>query len=382
VLKSKNIERDEFFDFASTKIYPRGGVVWYSCFFCARFMRKKQQETTRRQDPEAVISTKQNQNHEIKTLDATSRKKRSAGMTKNSGENMSWLINAEQLDKFRKSQKSLIIFDASLHLGDENHRNAQQEFTEKHIPDAKFFDIELFSDPNTDLPHMLIQDEKLISEKLSALGVRNDYKIIFYDNSTLRTSCRALWMMKMFGHNPFQLYILDGGLNAWIQYNNKTESGAPNYSPKQYTATFQSQFIRTLSQMKENVKHPKEQVVDVRHSIRFIGGKEPRPGLRAGHIPGSFCFPFFTMFDRDTQLWKPLDKIRRQLKGISLDLNYPIISTCGSAITAPILDFALDLLEHKNHSVYDGSWTEWGAEKLYSGEIDLSERPVETCLEN
>jgi thiosulfate/3-mercaptopyruvate sulfurtransferase len=291
---------------------------------------------------------------------------------------MPWLINAAQVDKFRKSQKNLVILDASLH---HDGRNAKQEFSEKHIIEAQFFDIDLFSDPNTDLPHMLIQDEKLISEKMGSLGIRNDYKIILYDNSDLHSSCRALWMLKMFGHNPQQLYILDGGIKAWEQYGGKTESGMPTVSSKTYTARFQSQFLRTLTQMKENLQQTKEQVVDVRHPIRYAGGPEPRTGIRRGHIPYSISFPFFALFDQNG-FFLPLDKIKKRFSDVAIDPKLPTISTCGSAITAPILDFALDLMGNTQHEVYDGSWSEWGNEKLYPNETSLDERPIETCVDN
>ena len=290
---------------------------------------------------------------------------------------MPWLINAAQLDKFRKSQKNLVILDASLH---HNDRNALQEFNEKHIIDAQFFNIDLFSDPNTNLPHMLIRDEKLISEKMGSLGIRSDYKVIFYDNSELHTSCRALWMLKMFGHNPQQLYVLDGGLKAWEQYGGKTESGIPNVSTKPYTAQFQPQYLRTLAQMKENQHQSQEQVVDVRHPIRFAGGKEPRPGIRSGHIPGSISFPFFALFDPNG-FFLPLDKIKKRFADVAIDPKAPIICTCGGAITAPILDFYLDLMGQSQHEVYDGSWSEWGSENLYPGETSLDERPIETCVD-
>ena len=131
--------------------------------------------------------------------------------------------------------------------------------------------------------------------------------------------------------------------------------------------------------MKVNVHTPKEQVIDMRHAVRFAGGPEPRPGMRSGHIPGSFSFPFMTMFDGKQQ-WKSLDKIRQQLVGISVDFHLPIVSMCGSAMTATILDFALDLLDHPSHAVYDGSWAEWGVDTLYTGENSLSERPVVTSI--
>lgn len=292
---------------------------------------------------------------------------------------MPYLINSAQLDKFRKSQKNVVILDASWHLADEN-RHAHEEFLQKHIAGARFLDLNLFHDKTSNLPNMLTRDESVIADALGVLGITSEHKIILYDNSSLHTSCRALWMFKVFGHNPFQLYILDGGLSAWEKYGGKLEAGDPRPTPaRQYTVNYQTHLIRTLDQMKANQHDPKEQVVDMRHPVRYAGGKEHRPGLRAGHIPGSICFPYFTMFDSDGRL-KPLEKIRKQLYGTGLELKYPIVTTCGSGMTATILNFVLDLLDQANNAVYDGSWSEWGAEQLYPGETDINERPVVTSI--
>jgi thiosulfate/3-mercaptopyruvate sulfurtransferase len=228
---------------------------------------------------------------------------------------------------------------------------------------------------------MLLQDEKILNEKLSALGIRNDYKIIFYDNSDLHTACRALWMFKAFGHHPQALYILDGGLAAWEKYNGKVESGEPVISAKPYTVKLQPEVIFTLSEMKSNLHNPTKQVIDLRHAVRFAGGPEPRPNIRPGHIPGSFSFPYMTFFEKDGS-FHPLEKIRQQLTGVGIDLSKPIISMCGSGMSAPILDFVLDLLNHPNHAMYNGSWTEWGTEKIYPHELSIEERPAKTCLDN
>jgi len=293
---------------------------------------------------------------------------------------MPWLINAAQLDKFRKAQKNIVILDASWHLDTEN-RNSKQEFLDSHISSARILDLTDFHDPVNPLPNMLIRNEDVISKKVGALGISNDHKIIFYDKSNLHTSCRALWMFKFFGHNPNQLYILDGGLAAWEKFGGKIETGdAKNVSAKSYTVNFEAQYLRSLVQMKTNLKHPTEQVIDLRHPVRFAGGKEHREGVRSGHIPSSFSFPYFTMFENDG-LFKPIERIRKQLSGISVELSQPIITTCGSGMSAAILNFVLDLMSHSHHSLYDGSWVEWGNEKLYSGEESLAERPVETCLE-
>jgi thiosulfate/3-mercaptopyruvate sulfurtransferase len=292
---------------------------------------------------------------------------------------MAWLINAQQLDKFRKNQKSLIILDASWVLPSDE-RNAKTEFADKHIPGAQFFDITALNDPNTDLPNLVSRDENFLNETLSAMGIRNDYKIIFYDNSHLHTACRALWMFKCFGHNTNLLYILDGGLNAWVSSGGKVETGEVTPSAKQYAVNLQSVYLRTLEQMKTNLKNPTEQVVDLRHPVRFCGGPEARAGLRSGHIPGSFSFPYFSFFEKDGTFISQ-DRVRRKFVDVVIDYHRPIVTTCGSGMTAPILDFLLDIMGHEQHAVYNASWNEWGAEKLYVGENNLAERPIETCLE-
>ncbi|MCD6039824.1 MAG: sseA [Gammaproteobacteria bacterium] len=292
---------------------------------------------------------------------------------------MPWLINSAQLDKFRKNQKNLIILDASFH---HDERNAGQEFLMEHIIDAYFFNIDMFSDPHPDAchSHFLIQDKNRISTLISNLGIRNDYKIIFYDNSELHSACRALWMFKMFGHDPNLLYILDGGFKAWKRVGGKLESGQPSITPKTYTANLETRFLRTLSQLKINLTTPLEQIVDARHPVRYSGGIEPRSGVRRGHIPGSFCLPSITLFGKDG-CFLPLDKIRKKFIDLGVDLNVPIVTSCGSGITAPILNFALDLMNHPHHALYNGSWSEWGAEKLFPGELSLLERPIETCID-
>jgi thiosulfate/3-mercaptopyruvate sulfurtransferase len=288
---------------------------------------------------------------------------------------MPWLINAAQLDKFRKNQKNVVILDATA------KSSASETFLERHIVGARLFDLAALNDSHSHLPNLLTRDENLISKVVGSYGITNDHKIIFYDNSELHTSCRALWMFKVFGHNPQQLYILDGGLDAWEKYGGKVESGEPRpASPKNYTVNFEAHHVRTLVQIKTNLHHPHEQLIDVRHPVRFAGGPEPRPDLRKGHIPNSFSFPYYTMFEADGR-FKPIEKIRRQLVSIGIDFNEPIVTTCGSGTTAPILNFVLDLIGHTNHSVYNGSWTEWGAEVLFPGEESLNERPVITSLD-
>jgi thiosulfate/3-mercaptopyruvate sulfurtransferase len=291
---------------------------------------------------------------------------------------MPWLINSTQLEKFRKNQKNIVILDASLHL---DGRDAKAEFIEKHIIDAQFFNIKEFSEPQTDLPHMLLMDEKKISEQLGKLGIRNDYKIILYDNSETRTASRALWMFKVFGHNPQLLYVLDGGFKSWEREGGKIDSGEPSFSSKTYQAQLQKQFISTLQDVKHNLTASTDQMVDMRHPVRYAGGPEPRPGLRQGHLPGSFCFPYFTLFNKDGTFLNT-EKFRKKCIELGIDMNAPIITTCGSGLTAPILNFLLDLNSHDRHTVYDGSWSEWGVIRPFPGETSLNERPIESCVDN
>jgi len=126
---------------------------------------------------------------------------------------MPWLINASQVDKFRKNQKSVVILDATYHLANED-KDAKQEYFTKHIVGAQFFDLREFRDTTSSQPNFILLDEQQVSEKLGKLGIKNDSKIILYDNSPMHTSCRALWMLKVWGHHPQQLYILDGGIQA------------------------------------------------------------------------------------------------------------------------------------------------------------------------
>lgn len=293
---------------------------------------------------------------------------------------MSWLINTAQFDRLRKDQKGVVVLDASWHMPSEA-RDARREFVENHVAGARFLDLDAFHDKTTTLPNMLLRDEQKLSELVGALGITNDHKIVFYDNSSHHSSCRALWMFKVLGHPASHLYVLDGGLPMWKRYGGKLEMGeSQSVGQKNYAINFQGHLVRTLVQMKANLHHPQEQVVDLRSPVRYAGGAEPRPGLRRGHIPGSFSFPYTTMFD-DKGMWKPLEKIRRQLEGIGVSLQLPVITTCGSGMTAAILDFALDLMNHTDHSLYDGSWSEWGADQLFHGEFGLEERPVVTSLQ-
>ncbi len=252
-------------------------------------------------------------------------------------------------------------------------------FAAKHLPSAQYFDVTTFYDPRSPLPNTLLPNLKTAEDYLSALGLANDQPVILYDSSPVPSAFRAYWILRVFGHPAEKLFILDGGLRAYEKIGGKTVCTPTVVIPTTYEAIFKPKLLRTLNQMKQAIKDPKTQIIDTRHAVRFTGGPESRPGLRAGHIPGSFCFPFTCFFAEDGT-FLPIDKISKQLREIGVDLASPIISTCGSGVTACVLNFFLDQLHHPTHALYDGSWSEWGAMSCFPGEESLSERPVTNCI--
>ena len=283
---------------------------------------------------------------------------------------MEWLIDIEAFEKLRKHHKQMLVFDASWYgLG--HFQEAYTVFLERHIPGALFFYQTLFCDTATILPNQLSRDLAHLQAAYTSLGITPAHKIVFYDHSPLHTSARALWILKMLGHSPHQLYLLDGGLPCYGKAGGPLQSGEAKAHLVKKSSLIHARFdeMITLSKMKENLQHPTAQVIDVRHPVRFM----------AGHIPDSFCFPYFAMFDSAGR-FKKIEQIRKQLLGIGVDLARPIISTCGSGITATILDFVLDLMDHNEHGVYDGAWAEWGYPALYPGETSLDERPVQKTI--
>lgn len=291
---------------------------------------------------------------------------------------MSSLITATTLATLLRDPEPPLIFDASWHMpGD---RDARKEFNEKHIAGAHFFDLDAFCEPNHPLPNMLSKNPEHFATQLNLLGIHPKQKIVFYDNSVFHTACRAYWILTIAGHHPNLLFILNGGLQAWEKLSGAFSSDIAPRTPSHYPVNYQSQLLCDLSEMKKIVQTRSAQVIDQRHPVRFIGGPEPRLNLRFGHIPNSISFPYLSFTDHQGYFFS-LDKIRKNLFNVGVNLNEPIVSTCGSGMSAPILNFFLSMSRHPNHKLYDGSWSEWGASQCYQDEKDLNERPVETYLE-
>ena len=262
---------------------------------------------------------------------------------------------------------SVRVFDASSHLPTVK-RNAATEFAEAHIPGAMRFDIETIADQDHPVPHMVPSPDGFATA-MRDLGLGNDDHVVFYDDSDIRTAARGWWMMRLFGHE--RVSILDGGLAAWRGIGGALDSGdsAP-VSPGDFTSrpsvgVSVVDFDSLSSQVSEGSAG---QILDARAAARFAGeAPEPRRGLRAGHIPGSRNLPFSRLMNEDGT-WKDGDAIRKLFTDAGIDPAAPVITSCGSGVTACVLAAGLVSLGNDKVTVYDGSWTEWGS----------SDAPIET----
>lgn len=235
----------------------------------------------------------------------------------------------------------------------------KDDFLGAHIPGAVFFDVDEVSDHTSDLPHMFPSAEQF-GRDAGALGISNDDTVVVYDAGGWVAAPRAWWMFLSFGHR--QVRVLDGGLKKWLAEGRPTEKGDAKPKPKTFKVTFDAARVRSIQQMIGNLETKAEQVIDARPSGRFDGSvPEPRAGLRGGHIPGSRSVPYATLFDANTGAMKSIDDLRAAFMGAGVDLEEPIVTSCGSGVSAGVLTLALYRLGVTETSLYDGSWSEWGA---------------------
>lgn len=251
----------------------------------------------------------------------------------------------------------LRIVDASYFLPDHG-RDARAEFEAGHIPGAVFLDLDDLADGASDLPSMLPPPEKFAS-RMQSLGLGDGSRIVVYDDSPLHSAARAWWMMRVFGAHD--VAILDGGIAKWRAEGRPVESGRPQVRHRHFTIWRDAEGVRTLEAMKANLATGAEQVVDARSAARFAGSEpEPRPGTQPGHIPGSRNLPYGALFQPDGS-WKQPSEIRAAFESAGIDPEKPIVTTCGSGITAAVLVFGAHLIGTPA-ALYDGSWAEWGAD--------------------
>jgi thiosulfate/3-mercaptopyruvate sulfurtransferase len=265
-----------------------------------------------------------------------------------------WLVSTDWLAG-RLQDSSVAVVDGSYLVLQK--RDAHAEYRDGHIPGAVFFDIDAVSDHSTELPHML-PGPKHFGEAVSALGISNDTTIVIYDSLGLYSAPRVWWTFRVFGAK--NVYILDGGLPKWKSEGRPLETGDSKRPPQKFIAEMNVDAVAMLDDVRMALNDGATQIVDARSAERFRGkAPEPRPGLRSGHMPGAFNVPFDRVLDKGSLA--PRDHIEVAFKDAGVDLNKPIVTSCGSGLTAAILTFALDSIGITPKRLYDGSWTEWGA---------------------
>jgi thiosulfate/3-mercaptopyruvate sulfurtransferase len=258
----------------------------------------------------------------------------------------------------RLAAPDIAILDASWHLPSSG-RNAKAEFMEERIPGAQFFDIDEIADTSSPLPHMLPSAEKF-SSRVRKLGIGDGKKVICYDTVGLFSAARAWWMFRVFGHDD--VAILDGGFPRWKAQGRPIAAAPPQEAQERhFTARFRSMMVRDKADVRQAVAGGVA-VADARSPSRFRGEEpEPRKEVRGGHIPGAKNVHYATLLNADGTL-KSAEKIAKIFAEAGIDVANPVITSCGSGVTAAILALGLTLVGAKDHALYDGSWTEWGSD--------------------
>ncbi|GAB4148903.1 MAG: 3-mercaptopyruvate sulfurtransferase [Sphingomonadales bacterium] len=272
-------------------------------------------------------------------------------------EMLSDLVSTDWLAQ-RLDAPDIRIVEASWHLPDSG-RDAGAEYKANHIPGAVFFDIDDIADSDNPLPHMLPSPEKFAS-RVRRLGIGDGHRVVIYDRSACRSAARAWWMFRAFGCQD--VAVLDGGFEKWLAEALPLDDLPPMPRERHFSARFDNLLVRNKAQVARAVASGKEQILDARAANRFQGLEpEPRPGLRSGHMPGARNLPFAQVLRQDGTFKAP-DQLFALFTEAGIDMSAPVITTCGSGISACVLSLALHLAGHREVAVYDGSWSEWGAD--------------------
>jgi thiosulfate/3-mercaptopyruvate sulfurtransferase len=250
----------------------------------------------------------------------------------------------------------LRVIDASWYLPAMG-RNARAEYQAGHIPGARFFDIDEIADTRSDLPHMAPPVEKFVS-RMRAMGIGDGHQVVVYDGVGVFSAPRVWWTFRLMG--KADVAVLDGGFPKWLAEGRPVEDMPPVQRDRHITVQRQAGLVKDVTQVAQAAKLADHTIVDARSAGRFRGDEpEPRPGLRPGHIPGSVNLPYAELLNPDGTM-KPAEALRAAFAGAGVELARPVITTCGSGVSAAILNLALERLGHRNHALYDGSWAEWG----------------------
>lgn len=266
------------------------------------------------------------------------------------------LVSTDWLENNLKNP-DLRVLDGSAFLPGEG-RNARAEYERAHIPGARFFDIDDISDHRSDLPHMAPPVEKFMS-RLREMGVGDGHQVVVYDSKGLFSAARVWWLFRLMGQG--NIAVLDGGLPKWQGEGRPIEDMPPVIRDRHMTVRRQNHMVKDVTQVSAAAKLGDYEILDARSTARFRGeAPEPREGLRAGHIPGARNIPYTSLLNEDHTMKAP-DALRAVFDAAGVDWAKPVITTCGSGITAAIINLALERAGKTDHALYDGSWAEWGA---------------------
>ncbi|MFX0546910.1 3-mercaptopyruvate sulfurtransferase [Roseovarius sp. S1116L3] len=273
-----------------------------------------------------------------------------------SGDDPKNLVSTDWLAAHMKDP-DLRILDATTFLPGTG-RDAKAEYDAAHIPGARFFDIEEISDHRSELPHMAPTAEKFMS-RLRDMGVGDGHQVVVYDTHGLFSAARVWWLFRLMGKSD--VAVLDGGFPKWQAEGRPVEDMPPIVRDRHMTVRRQNHMVKDVTQVSAASKLGDHTILDARAAPRFRGeAPEPRPGLRAGHIPGSRNVPYTDLLNEDSTMKSP-HELRAVLDAAGADLGKPVITTCGSGITAAVINLALVRIGHEGGALYDGSWAEWGA---------------------
>jgi thiosulfate/3-mercaptopyruvate sulfurtransferase len=267
------------------------------------------------------------------------------------------LVSTDWLEK-ELGAPDLRVIDSTMFLPGSG-RDALAEYESEHIPGAVFLDVEQVSDRANPLPHMLAPDH-IFASRMQSLGLGDGNRFVVYDNSPLHSAARTWFMLRAYGAH--YVAILDGGLQKWKAEGRLLESGRPSHRHGHFTASLDRNVVADKESVLALLRSADHQILDARPASRFAGEEaEPRAGLEAGHIPGSLNLPQSAFFNADNS-WKSGEALRALFAEAKVDLDRPIVATCGSGVTACVILFAAHLLGKSDTKLYDGSWSEWGAD--------------------
>lgn len=266
-----------------------------------------------------------------------------------------FVVSADWVEK-QLGAPNFRVVDASWYLPAQN-RNAAEEYAMGHIPGAVFFDQDVIADHSTGLPHTIPSTE-VFTEAAGRFGISETDTIVVYDGPGFFAAPRAWWLFRLFGAD--NVYVLDGGLDGWKRVGRPVTSALSEPAPAVFNARLDTSRVTTLEAMKTLVAEGKTQIADARGPGRFQGTEpEPRAGVRSGHMPGARNVPAASLSENGR--FKSLPELRKTIEKAGIDLAKPVVTSCGSGITAAIISLSLASLGHTDNTLYDGSWTEWGS---------------------